>query len=139
MGPITARSWSTSRSETDVDVPAELRDERYCYLSTQGRVTGRRHTAELWFLPAEGGVYLMSGSGGLTQWCLNLQAEEQGVLRIADRTWLARVSFLAADDPERHDVLQRFHEDYDPPGKDRLDAWLRDATVTHLVFVRDLN
>ncbi len=65
-----------------MDLPEELRTERYCYVSTQGRVTARRHTAELWFVPEEGGVYLMSGSGGLTQWCLNLQAEGQGVVRI---------------------------------------------------------
>lgn len=121
-----------------MDVPDELVDERYCLLTTQGRITGRRHTAELWFVPADGGVYLMSGSGGLTQWCLNLQAEEQGVLRIADRTWLARVAFLDRDDPDREVVLRRFHERYDPPGKDRTEPWMRSAIVAHLVFVRAL-
>lgn len=121
-----------------MNVPEELSGQRYCYLTTQGRVTGRRHTAELWFVPEEGGVYLMSGSGGLTQWCLNLQAEEQGVLRIGDRSWLARVSFLSDDDPARAEALAAFHDRYDPPGKDRLEGWLRDATVVHLVFTREL-
>jgi hypothetical protein len=121
-----------------VNLPDELVDERYCYLSTQGRVTGRRHTAELWFVPGDGGVYLMSGSGGLTQWCLNLQAEEQGVLRVGTRSWLARVTFLADDDPDRAAALRQFHERYDPPGKDRLDPWLRNATVVQLVFTREL-
>jgi hypothetical protein len=121
-----------------VDVPQELVDEHYCLLSTQGRVTGRRHTAELWFVPAPGGVFLMSGSGGLTQWCLNLQAEEQGVLRIGDRTWLARVAFLDADHPDRSAILGRFHDRYDPPGKDRTSVWERAASVAHLVFVREL-
>lgn len=122
-----------------MDVPVELRGERYCYLTTQGRVTGRRHTAELWFVPEAGGLYLMSGSGGLTQWCLNLQAEEQGVVRIGDRSWLARVAFLDDDDPDRATVLARFHDKYDPPDKDRLGAWLRSATVVQLVFTRDLS
>ncbi len=112
--------------------------ERYCYLATQGRVTGRRHTAELWFIPTDGGVYLMSGSGGLTQWCLNLQAEEQGVLRIGSQSWLARASFLHEDDERRADALAEFHDKYDPPGKDRLEPWLRNASVAHLVFVREL-
>ncbi len=120
------------------EVPSELVAERYCYLSTQGRVTGRRHTAELWFVPEVGGVYLMSGSGGLTQWCLNLQAEEQGVLRIGGRSWLARVAFLSADDPDRASALDAFHDKYDPPGKDRLEPWLRNATVVQLVFTREL-
>ena len=122
-----------------MDVPEELRTERYCLLSTQGRVTGRRHTAELWFLPTEGGVYLMSGSGGLTQWCLNLQAEEQGVLRIADRSWLARSAFLAQDDDQRTAVLEGFHAKYDPPGKDRTAAWLRSAMVAQLVLTHELS
>lgn len=121
-----------------MDVPAELLGERYCYLSTQGRVTGRRHTAELWFVPEEGGVFLMSGSGGLTQWCLNLQAEEQGVLRIDEHSWLARVTFLDEDDPDRYRALVGFHEKYDPPGKDRLEPWNRAATVVQLVFTREL-
>jgi hypothetical protein len=121
-----------------VEIPAELARERYCLFSTQGRITGRRHTAELWFVTAEGGVHLMSGSGGLTQWCLNLQAEEQGVLRIGERAWLARGGFLDADDPVRFAALERFHDRYDPPEKDRRPAWFRDATVAHLVLTHAL-
>lgn len=120
------------------EVPEELRDERYCYLSTQGRVTGRRHTAELWFIPTEGGVFLMSGSGGLTQWCLNLQSEEQGVVRIGDRSWLGRAAFLSRDDDTRDAALEAFHEKYDPEGKDRLEPWRRAATVVHMVFTREV-
>jgi hypothetical protein len=122
----------------DMRIPAELQDERYCYLSTQMRVMGRRHTAELWFIPHEGGVFLMSGSGGLTQWCLNLQTEEQGVLRIGDRSWLARSTFLTTDDADRARVLWAFHDKYDPEGKNRFDPWMRDASVAEMVFVREL-
>ncbi len=121
-----------------MQLPPELADERYCYLSTQMRVTGRRHTAELWFVPHEGGVFLMSGSGGLTQWCLNLQAEEQGVVRVGDRSWLARSTFLAPDDADRERVLLAFHEKYDPAGKDRFEPWRRNATVAEMVFTRAL-
>lgn len=121
-----------------MNVPEELRDQHYCVLSTQGRVAGRRHTAELWFVPSDGGVHLMSGSGGLTTWCLNLEAEEQGVLRIGDRSWLARAAILHDDDPDRAAALAAFHVKYDPPGKDRTEPWLRNATVVQLVLVRDL-
>jgi hypothetical protein len=122
-----------------MEIPPELQDERYCLLSTQGRVTGRRHTAELWFVPSEGGVHLMSGSGGLTQWCLNLQAEEQGVLRVGDRAWLGRASFLDRDDPARDHALVRFHDKYDPEGKDRTVPWLRNATVVQMVLTHELD
>ena len=121
-----------------MEIPPELASERYCVLSTQGRVTGRRHSAELWFVPAEGGALLMSGSGGLTQWCLNLQVEEQGVVRIGERSWLARASFLRNDEDDRQAALVAFHEKYDPPGEDRAGSWARSATVVHMVFVREL-
>jgi UDP-N-acetylglucosamine--N-acetylmuramyl-(pentapeptide) pyrophosphoryl-undecaprenol N-acetylglucosamine transferase len=39
---------------------------------------------------------------------------------------------------EREAALRAFHERYDRDGKDRLDPWLRDAVVAHLVLVRDL-
>lgn len=122
-----------------MNVPDALKDEHYCVLSTEGRVTGRRHSAELWFVPTDGGVWLMSGSGGLTTWCLNLQAEEQGVLRIGEHSWLARASVRHRDDPERREVLKAFHAKYDPPGKDRTDPWMRNATLIQLVFTRDLS
>lgn len=122
-----------------MELPEELHTEHYCVLSTQGRVTGRRHSAELWFVPAPGGVVLMSGSGGLTTWCLNLQSEEQGVLRVGDRSWLTRASTLHRDDPDRLAALEAFHDKYDPPGKDRRPPWTRDATVLELVFTRELD
>jgi hypothetical protein len=121
-----------------VELPESALDHRYCLLTTRTRVSDRSHTAELWFVPAPGGAYLMSGSGGLTNWFLNLQAEEEGVLRIDGNSWLVRAAFLSEDDPARTDALRRFHERYDPPGKDRLPVWLRDAVVAHLVLVRPL-
>lgn len=121
-----------------MNLPEELRDERYCVLSTAGRVTGRRHSAELWFVPVDGGVHLMSGSGGLTTWCLNLEAEEQGVLRIAGRSWLARAAILRPDDPERAPALRAFHDKYDPPDEDRTAPWTRNATLVQLVFTHEL-
>jgi hypothetical protein len=121
-----------------VELPEDCHSERYCLLTTEARVTARRHTAELWFVPAPGGVYLMSGSGGLTSWFLNLQTEEEGVLRIGRDGWQVRAAFPGRDDAERELALRAFHERYDPPEKDRLGAWLRDAVVAHLVLVRQL-
>jgi len=121
-----------------VELPESALDHRYCLLTTRTRITDRSHTAELWFVPAPGGVYLMSGSGGLTSWFLNLQTEEEAVLRIADHGWRVRAAFPGRDDPERASALQAFHERYDREGKDRLGPWLRDAVVAHVVLVREL-
>ena len=121
-----------------MELPEAALSHRYCLLTTRTRVSDRSHTAELWFVPAPGGAYLMSGSGGLTSWFLNLQAEEEGVLRIGDLGWQVRASFPGHADPDREVALRAFHERYDRDGKDRLVPWLRDAVVAHLVLVRQL-
>lgn len=119
-----------------MELPESALGDRYCRLTTRTRISDRSHTAELWFVPAPGGAYLMSGSGGLTNWFLNLQAEEEGVLRIGDLAWQVRASFPGRDDPEREEALRAFHARYDTGGTNRLGAWLRDAVVAHLVLVR---
>ncbi len=119
-----------------MELPAAALEHRYCLLTTRSR--SRAHTAELWFVPAPGGVHLMSGSGGLTSWCLALQAEEEGVLRIGPSAWQVRAAFLPQDAPERLDALDAFHARYDPPDRDRREPWRRDAVVVHLVLVREL-
>ncbi len=121
-----------------MELPESALGHRYCLLTTRTRITDRSHTAELWFVPAPGGAYLMSGSGGLTNWFLNLQAEEEGVLRIADQAWQVRASFPGREDAEREQALRAFHARYDGEGKNRLEPWLRDAVVAHLVLVRAL-
>lgn len=120
------------------DLPDDLRDLDDCWLTTTGRVTARRHTTELWFVPSDGGVFLMSGSGGLRQWCLDLVAEEQAVLRIGDDRWQVRSALLADDDPVRTAALELFHAKYDRDGRDRLAAWLDQAAVFRLVLIREI-
>jgi len=124
-----------------VELPESALEHRYCLLTTRTRISDRSHTAELWFTPAPGGVHLMSGSGGLTSWFLNLQTEEEGVLRIGDHGWQVRASFPGRDDPERREALEAFHARYGRDDRDdegRLEGWLRDAVVAHLVLVREL-
>lgn len=110
-------------------------DARSCRVTVAGRTTGRRRTTELWFVPADGGVFLMSGSGGLMQWCLDLQREEQAVLRIGDGAWQVRVAPVT-DEQVRIAALGEFHDKYDTPERDRLADWLDTAVVFRLVITR---
>ena len=121
-----------------MELPEAALDHRYCLLTTRTRISDRAHTAELWFAPAPGGVFLMSASGGLTSWFLNLQTEEEAVLRIGGQGWQVRAAFPDRDAPERAQALAAFHARYDPAGVDRRGAWERDAVVAHLVLVRPL-
>ena len=53
------------------------------YLTTRGRRTGRPHTVEIWFAVADDVIYLLSGSGGKSDWCRNLAADSSATFRIA--------------------------------------------------------
>ncbi len=119
-----------------VDVDTSTLDQPLCWLTTTGRVTARRHTTELRFVPADGGVFLMSGSGGLRQWCLDLVAEEQAVVRIGDHRYQARAAQVV--DPDvRAAALELFDDKYDgaPGGRGRRDD---DVNVYRLVFLREV-
>ena len=49
-----------------------LSREKFIYLSTTGRITGKTHTVELWFAWRKGKVYL-SHEGEQTDWMKNIQ------------------------------------------------------------------
>lgn len=119
-----------------VDVETSELVERHCWLTTTGRVTGRRHTAELRFVPADGGVFLLSGSGGLRQWCLDLVAEEQAVVRIGDRRFHARAAQVANPDT-RTAALALFRDKYDAAAE-QVETWADEANVYRLVFLREV-
>lgn len=109
----------------------------YCQLTTTQRVTARRHTAELRFVPAEGGVHLISTSG-LSTWALNLQSDHQAVVEIEGRSWLGRAAFVDADDPRREAIRAAFERRYGDVDDDRSDGWSDEVVVAHFVFTREL-
>ena len=54
-----------------------LADRNNGYLTTTGRRTGQRHTIEIWFALQDDTFYLLSGSGGKSDWCRNLEANHE--------------------------------------------------------------
>jgi deazaflavin-dependent oxidoreductase (nitroreductase family) len=66
----------------------EHADEPYCYLETVGRVTGKRHTVELWFAtdPGRRAVFILAGGGEATHWVRNIDRRAAVRLRVGGRT-----------------------------------------------------
>lgn len=60
----------------------ELADSAYGYLTTTGRVSGRPHRVEIWFAVDGDTIYLLSGSGGRSDWCRNLAATPEAEFSI---------------------------------------------------------
>jgi len=104
-----------------------LADEDFCYLTTVGRRTGKRHTIEIWFARENGTLYLLSGGGDAADWVRNIRKTPAVQVRIGTRTVAARAREIKTPD---EDALARrlLDEKYMgwKTGK-RLSSWARNA------------
>jgi deazaflavin-dependent oxidoreductase (nitroreductase family) len=57
----------------------------FCYLTTFGRVSGRRREIEIWFVQVDDTLYLLAGSGREADWVRNLDANTECEVRIGSR------------------------------------------------------
>jgi deazaflavin-dependent oxidoreductase (nitroreductase family) len=105
-----------------MEIPAEVRDADYCYLTTSGRISGRPRTIEIWFALEGETVYMLSGGGDRSNWVRNLQREPRVSVRIGDRTFDGRARIVAE---EREDELARrlLFDKYAPRYSGDLSNW----------------
>ena len=61
---------------------ASLRDEKFCYLTTIGRLSGQPREIEIWFNANVNTVYLLSGGRDRSDWVRNLMRQPRISLRI---------------------------------------------------------
>ncbi|NUR95733.1 MAG: nitroreductase family deazaflavin-dependent oxidoreductase [Kribbellaceae bacterium] len=94
---------------------ADLGDQTYCYLTTVGRRSGRRHTIEIWFALSGSTLYLLSGERDRSDWVRNLIARPAVGVRIADEefTGHARVVSDPAEDARARELVSgKYQPDY---------------------------
>jgi deazaflavin-dependent oxidoreductase (nitroreductase family) len=98
-------SQETSASGSPILSSAEA-DEPYCYLETVGRVTGKRHTVELWFAadPDRRAVFILAGGGEATHWVRNIDHHPDVRLRVGGRTLEGSGQRIAGSE---HETLAR--------------------------------
>ena len=99
-----------------------LADLDFCYLTTSGRITGRPHEIEIWFVVGDGVVYLLSGSGNRSDWVRNLMISPTVTLRVGERKHLTKARVVK--DTEE-DALARclMLEKYRPRDSSDLTDW----------------
>ena len=101
----------------------------YCYLTTVGRVTGRPHTIEIWFVVEDGHLWLLTEPEGRADWVRNLQRQPQVTVKVGEIAVPARaeVADLPVDAPVRRALAVRYqHAD------DDLDDWAGAALVVRV-------
>src|SRR5215472_1066007 len=106
------------------DLPI-LADEDFCYLTTTGRVSGRPHTIEIWFVLNGHTLYMLSGGMDRSDWVKNALRVPDVTVRIKDRV-IAGKARLVKDTEEDALARQLIGEKYQKSEED-LDEWLRSA------------
>jgi len=112
-----------------------LRKEKFAYLTTVGRKTGRAHTVELWFALANGKIFL-SHEGGHTDWMKNIAHGSRVRLKIGRLRLEADGTIL--QEGERRELGKRalYEKYYGPAPKATIDDWFELSTVIELTPVK---
>jgi hypothetical protein len=114
----------------------ETADEpQFCYMTTTGRTSGRRHTIEIWFAAIGSTIYVISGGGPHSDRVKNLSATTPH--RSASNTDHHDVARLPlAPSEERDRVVRHLHAKYESQVSRSVHDWLRDAYIVALDSLR---
>jgi deazaflavin-dependent oxidoreductase (nitroreductase family) len=109
-----------------------LNKEKFIYLTTTGRKTGRSYTKELWFAVSSGKIFL-SHEGDYTDWMKNIARNPRVGAKIGSRKIEADGRILTEHDPAREQGKKSLYEKYyGPTSKDVIDDWFSLSTVVEL-------
>ena len=104
-----------------------LRDEEYCYLTTTGRVTGKPHEIEIWFVVHDNSLYLLAGGKYESDWVKNLLKNPSVTVRIAKHTFTG-MARIVTDEKEEMTARTTMAEKYQEWEEGRtLSQWARTA------------
>ncbi len=110
----------------------QFEKEEYCYLTTRGRVTGKPHEIEIWFVVHENALYLLSGGMDRSDWVRNLLKDPNVSVRIAGQTFPATAGLLEdklAEQMIRMKMAIKYNE-----WEDRSPSeWARTALVVEII------
>jgi len=107
-----------------------VKEEKFIYLTTRGRKTGRAHTVELWFALAKGKVYL-SHEGKHTDWMKNLMKESTVGIRVDGVTSTAN-AHIAEGSARELGKKALYEKYYGKASQEIMDDWFDLSTVLEL-------
>ena len=112
-----------------------LHREKFAYLTTVGRKTGKLHTVELWFAVAGASIFL-SHEGKYTDWMRNVvQARHVGV-RIGRLNLECDAAIVKEGKAKELGKKSLYEKYYGPAPKSTIDDWFELSTVIELTPVK---
>lgn len=107
-------------------------DEKYIYLTTIGRRTGRLHTVELWFAVAQGKLYL-SHEGKNTDWMKNILNNNRVTFTIRGLDWEGTARIVGGGDVFETGKYALYRKYYGDASKEVIDDWFSESTVIEIL------
>ncbi len=101
-------------------------DEQFCYVTTRGRVTGRLHRIEIWFVLEGGTLYILSGGRGRSDWVKNLRATPEVSVELGTGVFFGRAR-IVEDEAEDERARALVHDKYARSYRGDLTRWRRSA------------
>src|SRR3954451_10635386 len=95
----------------------------YCYLTTNGRRTGRPHRIEIWYAQAGKTLYLLSGGGRASDWVQNILNDPAVMVDVDGVEHRAGARLLAGDSDEAQLARTLVFDKYAPRSGDDLTDW----------------
>ncbi|MDQ1279547.1 MAG: hypothetical protein QG670_809 [Thermoproteota archaeon] len=111
----------------DKDI-SKLTTEKYVYLTTSGRKTGKRHTVELWFAVAAGKVYL-SHEGDFTDWMKNILKDDNVNFKIHDVSFKGKARIVKKGEIFEIGKHALYRKYYGEASKGVIDDWFSESNV----------
>ena len=112
---------------------ASVANEKYIYLTTIGRRTGRPHTVELWFAVAQGNLYL-SHEGKYTDWMKNILSNNRVSFTIKSLNGEGTARIVDGGDAFETGKSALYRKYYGEARKDVIDDWFSESTVIEIMF-----
>ncbi len=111
-------------------------NEKYLYLTTTGRRTGRPHTVELWFAVARGTLYL-SHEGTYTDWMKNVLHNPRVAFTIRDLAGSGLARLVGPGDAFERGKTALYRKYYGDAGQAVIDDWFSESTVIEITVAAD--
>lgn len=112
-----------------------LRKEKFAYLTTVGRKTGKKHTVQLWFAFSNGSIFL-SHEGDYTDWMKNMTHERRVQLKIGTLSIEANGVIVKEGRSRELGKKALYDKYYGPAPKATIDDWFERSAVVELTPVK---
>ena len=110
---------------------SRVADEKYIYLTTKGRKTGKPHTVELWFAITGNKVYL-SHEGAYTDYMKNILENNRVEFKIGKILFKGNAQIAKSGDPFETGKHALYLKYYGKATKDTINDWFSESTIIEI-------